>query len=190
MSLSPAVQPYERRGDSQRDQWEAITCRIRATRSRIVLAHDRSPPSRPSAAEVPTTPAGIVIVMIRRLSAAVVPTRCAQPAGERIHSGRPAGVSNSGDLDQLVRLEGVAVRTERSRHVEMGDQRAKCGESPVPVASIAMIAAFSSAGCRNLASFAAPGCGDRLPRRGSGGRSSTVADDPASLRRSAPPRGP
>ena len=42
------------------------------------------------------TPVGMVIVMLRRLSAAVFPTRCAQAWGERIHSGTPAGTSNSG----------------------------------------------------------------------------------------------
>ena len=42
------------------------------------------------------TPSGIVIVMSRRLSAAVAPWRWAQAAGERIQSGMPAGTSNSG----------------------------------------------------------------------------------------------
>lgn len=42
------------------------------------------------------TPSGIVIVMSRRLSAAVAPWRLAQAAGERIQSGMPAGTSNSG----------------------------------------------------------------------------------------------
>ena len=42
------------------------------------------------------TPGGIVIVMSPRLAAAVEPTRCAQAAGERIQSGRPAGASYSG----------------------------------------------------------------------------------------------
>src|SRR5690242_14283648 len=34
--------------------------------------------------------------MLRRLAAEVLPTRSAQSWGERIHSGRPAGTSNSG----------------------------------------------------------------------------------------------
>jgi hypothetical protein len=35
-------------------------------------------------------------VMFARFSAAVLPTLCAQAPGERIHSGKPAGASNSG----------------------------------------------------------------------------------------------
>jgi hypothetical protein len=43
-----------------------------------------------------TTPLGTVIVMLRRLAAALAPTRSAQAFGERIHAGKPAGTSNSG----------------------------------------------------------------------------------------------
>ena len=43
-----------------------------------------------------TTPAGIVMVMFRRLELAVLPTRSDQVRGDRIQSGRPAGTSNSG----------------------------------------------------------------------------------------------
>ncbi len=50
----------------------------------------------PDARNPQTTPPGIVIVMFARFSAAVLPTLCAQAPGERIHSGKPAGASNSG----------------------------------------------------------------------------------------------